>query len=167
MRFHNSDMKERLYSADKEESMRIMSELFRYAMCFGCIFALIAVLGCGAKGREVQRVLDQISVLESYEYLHGNLDSIDLRSCPSDFQEAVAAYKSIYAPAYIEYNIDPNPFMPHAPRTLSTEEIKQNERKAEAWKRVETVALRYGAQKGMHHTGGGSNSIADFFKTLF
>lgn len=93
-----------------------------------------------------------------------NLESIDIRSCPADFQQAFVRYKL----AYIELNDyiakrqgvggKIRAFVEGAgaawtgesPRTLTAEpdRLQGNVRKAQS--ELESIAIRYGVQMGFH-----------------
>ena len=105
----------------------------------------------GSKGRAVQKVLDQVDAnVAPY--------TIDLRSCPPDFQEAFVAWKAIYVPEHI----DPDDRLAFLLNNMTKDDaVRINEKiplmsalKSKSWEKVETVALRYGAQTGMSSAWG-------------
>jgi len=120
-----------------------------FLLCVG----LIIVGGCGPSKEEIQKH----GIQEAMRQVNGNwntpkyqVDKIDLRSCPADFQEAFIMWKSTEQPPEIKKPSGTGIilFTDETPEETAVRKEKENLKKA-AWMKVETVALRYGVQTGM------------------
>jgi len=125
------------------------------------VLGLIALSGCGSKGSAVQKVLDQVADPNV------STDTIDLRSCPPDFQEAFIAWKAIEVPFYYTPEkaemLKSMGVIPKSYQCSEQEHLTALTLKNKAWTKVETVALRYGAQTGMSSEWGWWTTLKGFF----
>jgi len=120
-----------------------------FMLCVGSII----VGGCGPSKEEIQKqavqeVMNQIN--GGWNLHEWQIDKIDLRACPPDFQETVLIWKGT---AHIPYEKSswfdtPEITAARAEREEKYRQEHEKEKRA-AWIKVETVALRYGAQTGM------------------
>jgi len=122
------------------------------------LFLLVAAIGasivggCGPNKADLQKQSVQNAMTE----INGNwncyafqIEKIDLRSCPSDFQEAFLAWKASERPPEEKFT-GTGLFRENSETIEETTARKDMENaKKTAWTKVETVALRYGVQTGM------------------